>query len=327
MEKGTRQTAFAALGAVVGSGFASGKEIASFFSRYGRWSWLGIAAAAAVVLMITLRVLKNPGTGGMPERWEGKWQGVLWRCMFGLLMLTTGGAMLAGGGEIAALMLPVQNAYVLGVAVTGTLTLMLAWQGEKSSAVISRILVILLMAMAGAGFFLPVRQGAALYVDAPCRSVLQGACYAGFNMALAVPGLAAAAEKMSRKMCVHCAMLTAGLLGVLLLGANALLLRHPTLQGEAMPFVILISGYGKTGYVLGGACMYLAVQTTACASLRGVWSFLQERSRWRFVPAAGMLLCAFFGFSGLVERVYPVLGMVCLVLMAGAFCTKNEKNA
>lgn len=319
MERRARQTALAALGAVVGAGFASGKEIASFFSRYGRWSWLGIIAATAAVLVITLQVLKNPGTGGMPERWKGKWQSVLWHGMFGLLMLTTGGAMLAGGGEIAALMLPVQNAYVLGVAVTGVLTFMLAGRGERSSAAISRILVILLIVMAGAGFFLPVRQGAAMYADAPCQSVLQGACYAGFNMALAVPGLAIAAGNMTQKMRIHCAMLTAGLLGILLLGGNALLLWHPTLQGEAMPFIRLMSGYGKTGYALGAGCMYLAVLTTACASLRGLWSFLRERSRWRLTLAAGMLLCAFLGFSGLVERVYPALGMGCLILMAVAF--------
>ncbi|MGN0763091.1 MAG: hypothetical protein ACI4MK_06870, partial [Aristaeellaceae bacterium] len=99
MDQQAKAVAMAAVGAVVGAGFASGREIDSFFSRYGAWSWLGVAAAAAVAGGIALGVMRRPGQGGMPEGWRGRWPGRLWQGMFGALLLFTGGAMLAGAGE------------------------------------------------------------------------------------------------------------------------------------------------------------------------------------------------------------------------------------
>ena len=84
-----------------------------------------------------------------------------------------------------------------------------------------------------------------------------------------------------------------------------------------MPFIHLMAAYGRAGYALGGAAMYLAVLTTACASLRGLWTLGAGR-RWRMISAAGMLLCSAVGFTGVVEKAYPMLGAGCLGLLCAA---------
>ena len=111
MEKRSGRVAAEICGAVVGAGFASGKEIASFFSRFGRWSWVGILLAVAVVGAVCLGVLRHPGVAGMPPAWHRRAPGRLWTALFTGLMAATGGAMLAGAGEVAALLLPVRGAY------------------------------------------------------------------------------------------------------------------------------------------------------------------------------------------------------------------------
>ncbi|MGN0746337.1 MAG: hypothetical protein ACI4ML_06670 [Aristaeellaceae bacterium] len=318
MERRAVVSAMAALGAVVGAGFASGREIDSFFSRCGSWSWLGVAAAAAVTGVIALGVMRRPGRGGMPDAWQGRWPGRLWQGMFGALLMCTGGAMLAGAGEIAALMLPVQGAYIMGLAGTAALTVLLARQGAEGAGAAGKALTALLLLMAGAGFLLPPRKAAVIAPAAsPWESLLRGASYAGFNMALAVPGLASAAPDMSRRARRQCALLLAALLGLLLIGGNGLLMRHSALRGETMPFIHLLTAYGRAGYVLGGSAMYLAVLTTACASLRGLWTLGGGR-RWRGIAALGMLACAGAGFTGTVGKAYPVLGAGCLVLLCAA---------
>ena len=318
MERQAIISALAAVGAVVGAGFASGREIDSFFSRYGAWSWLGVAAAAVVAGAIALGVLRRPGQGGMPEGWHGRWPGRLWQGMFGALLLFTGGAMLAGAGEIAALMLPLPGAYLLGLTGTAAVTVLLARQGTAGAGRAGKVLTALLLVMAGAGFLLPARKAAVVAAAAsPGQSLLRGASYAGFNMALAVPGLAAAAPAMSRRGRRQCALLLAAVLGALLAGGNGLLLRHSALRGETMPFIHLMAAYGRAGYALGGAAMYLAVLTTACASLRGLWTLGAGR-RWRMISAAGMLLCSAVGFTGVVEKAYPMLGAGCLGLLCAA---------
>lgn len=50
-----RKTCFAALelcGAMIGAGFATGREVAAFFSRFGLWSWLGIAAGTGTIALL-----------------------------------------------------------------------------------------------------------------------------------------------------------------------------------------------------------------------------------------------------------------------------------
>ena len=311
-------SAMAAVGAVVGAGFASGREIDSFFSRYGPWSWLGVAAAVVVTGVIALGVMRRPGRGGMPDGWRGRWSGRLWQGMFGALMLFTGGAMLAGAGEIAALMLPLPGAYLLGLVGTAALTVMLARQGTAGAGRAGNVLTALLLVLAGTGFLLPARKAAVITaVASPWHSLLRGASYAGFNMALAVPGLASAAPSMTRRSRRQCALLLAGVLGLLLAGGNGLLMRHSALRGETMPFIRLMASCGRAGYALGGATMYLAVLTTACASLRGLW-MLGAGRRWRALAATGMLFCAAVGFAGVVGRIYPMLGVGCLLLLGAA---------
>ena len=318
MDNQAKAAAMAAVGAVVGAGFASGREIDSFFRRCGPWSWLGVASAAVVTGAIALGVLRRPGQGGMPEGWHGRWPGRLWQGMFGALLLFTGGAMLAGAGEIAALMLPLPGAYLLGLLGTAVLTVLLARQGTAGAGRAGKALTALLLVMAGAGFLLPARSGAVVAPAAsPGQSLLRGASYAGFNMALAVPELASAAPDMTRRARRQCALLLAAVLGALLAGGNGLLLRHSALRGETMPFIHLMAAYGRAGYALGGVAMYLAVLTTACAALRGLWT-LGEGRKWRMLSALGMLACAGVGFAGVVGKAYPLLGAGCLMLLGGA---------
>ncbi|MBQ8654884.1 MAG: hypothetical protein IJ507_08070 [Clostridia bacterium] len=316
MKEEARKTALTAVGAVVGAGFASGMEIDSFFARYGIWSFAGIGAAASAVWLLGMGALRSAGPDGMPRAWQGGAMGRLWRACFALLMLTTGGAMLAGAGEIAALLLPVRHASAIGTALTAILAWILTGRGQTGMAGISRALVILLLGLSAAGFLLPAQKGAVISFAKPWEAVIRGAAWSGFNMALAVPVLAGSAGRLSLRERRKCAAVLTAVLTTLLLGGDLLLLRHSGLCGEAMPMLRLMAGFGLAGYTLAGVCMYLAVLTTCCASLQGIRTLLPGRET---LCLCGMLLCAMLGFSAVVEKVYPVLGAACLGLMTAAF--------
>lgn len=328
MTKQTRQTALTVVVAVIGAGFASGWEIVSFFSQYGRWSWLGIAAASLVIGQLTLHTLRYPGYGGMPEKWQGRWQSCIWHGLFGLLMLSTGGAMLSAGGEVIRMLIPGAVSGMIGVGVTSLVSLALAGTGQSGSARVSWLLVGLLTWMAAVGLVLPVQQteNAAL-LHAPWQSIWKGTCYAGFNMALAIPGLAEQAKEMTGREQRACAVMAAAILTGLLAAENGLMLRHSALQKETMPMLKMISESGNIGRIAGIAGMYLAVLTTACAVLRGLWALGAEKTVWRLTGWLMMNLCAMLGFAQVVECVYPLLGMGCLGMILWGFFAKMEKNA
>lgn len=287
--------AWTLVGAVIGAGFASGREIASFFARWGAWGWLGAAAATAVIGCVAA----GAGSGRQP--------GKLRRALFAALLTVSAGAMLSAAGEIAALSLPFRGAYPVGIL--ATLALAAACGRKNGMAAISRLMTGAVVALMALGCLLPPLSG--VRVDPPggwsgaAAALLSGVCYGGFNAALAVPLLEKPEGRGSRS-----ALWTGcGVILLLLALGLAVFRRHPALLGETLPFVRLSAQMGRTGCCLGAAALYLAVLTTLMVCLAGLRTML--RGGWLLALGASLA-----GFGGLVDRAYPLLGGACLVCLA-----------
>ena len=312
-------TAWAVVGAVIGAGFASGREVAAFFSRYGALSWLAVAAAVLTIGWISLGAMRSPG---VPAAWRNRWPGRVWQGMFLALLSATGGAMLAGAGEIAALTLPLHGAYWMGMLVTLCLAWWLSERRLTGLIRLSRALTVCLLAVMVLGLTLPRLRG--VWVEeapgwhALPRSLLHGLCYGGFNVALASPVL----DEMSRlpRAQQRRSVLQAGLILGLLLGlGNEVLLRHPALLGAALPYVELLGLWGRWGMTLGALGLYLAVLTTLVTCLRGLEAL--SKRRWSVCLPIGVAL---LGFTGAVDGLYPLLGGGCFLLLAAKALHHDE---
>lgn len=308
--------ALAILGAVIGAGFASGRELMSFFARFGDWSWLGIVCAAGTVMWVVNGVLRRTASDGMPDGWRGRAWATVWRGMFLALSVVLAGAMLAGSGEIAALMLPWRWARWLGMGVTLLLAAVLARGRMGALGMISGGLVACLAAVMVMALKLP--RGSAASLDGAgdgLAAIWRGVCYGGFNAALAVPVMGG--RGWARRKRIGCAALAAGMLAALLALGNALMLRHPELAGEALPMVALLRSWGMAGYRLCGATMYLAVLTSLLAAVRGLTVISGGGWRWVLCLLAALGV-ALGGFRAAVDAVYPALGAGCLMLLMAA---------
>lgn len=316
-------SAWAIVGAVIGAGFASGREVAAFFSRYGALSWLGVATAVAVIAWIGLSAMRSPG---VPVAWQGRWPGAVWRGMFMALLVATGGAMLAGAGEIAALTLPLHGAYGMGLLSTLCLAWWLSEQRLTGLMVISRALTACLIAVMAMGLMMPPRRGvwveeASAWSQLP-MSLLHGLCYGGFNVALASPVLDETAGMLSPREKGVCVLRASLILGAVLALGNAVILRHPALLGAPLPFIALLGAWGRWGQALGAMALYLAVLTTLVACLRGLKALLCWQ--WSLcLPVAVALL----GFTGAVDGLYPLLGGGCFLLLMAKALHGQEKSS
>lgn len=322
MKKRTARAAAEIIGAVVGAGFASGREIEGFFTRFGPWGWLGVAAASGAVGFVSLNVMCRGGAAGMPEQWRNTFMEKLWHGAFTLLMAATGGAMLAASGEIAALMIPFHQAYAGGFILTLVLAWLLAGRERQMLPAVSRLLIVCLAAMLLAGVLLPANPAALVREEPDWRfgawGILYGLSYGGFNVALAAPLLALVGDGLPEKEKRRCAVLVGIVLMVLLGLGNAVLLRHTALRGESLPFICLLGVLGRTGYVLGGAALYLAVLTTLTAALRGMQALLPADDLWQLGGMAAIVLVALGGFESIVSMVYPFMGGGCFLLLMAA---------
>lgn len=296
------------LGAVVGAGLASGREVASFFGRYGAWGFAGVALAAGTLFLL--------GGTALPAAWRGRWPERLWRTLLTLLLIATGGAMLAGAGEVAALTLPLHGAYWLGMAGTLALSWMLARRTATGLMWVSRAMLAVLAILIGLGLTLPPMQAVALTEASVPAALLRGVTYGGFNAALMHPVMAGAAV-LPQKERRRGLLLACGMAAALLTAGSAVFLRHPALMGEALPFIRLMARLGQAGHWLGAAALYLAILSTLTVCIRstgGGW-----------LPLAGIVLTAMLGFSGVVDAAYPLLGGACAAMLA-AMRMRSEKS-
>ncbi len=122
--------------AMVGAGFASGREIMRFFSRYGAFSWALVIFAALVTAWMLRRML---ALGGVQSR--------VGRGLLCLFSLAVGGGMTAAAGELWALTVPVQHARTLGSVITLALCLWLAGGSLRGMAWLGRVLIPFLLAV------------------------------------------------------------------------------------------------------------------------------------------------------------------------------------
>lgn len=289
------------VGAVVGAGLASGREIAAFFSRYGAWSVAGIILAVCVIYVLADACL--------PCAWHGKWPEMLWNTLLSLLLIATGGAMLSGAGEVAALMLPLHGAYWLGMLGTLLLAWFLANRTVTGLAWVSRVLLCVLTALIVLGLTLPPMKAASMIAYSPWEALLRGLTYGGFNASLQAPIMAMAVDRPSKDR-KRAAWMAGLLILLLLLLGNAVLLRHPALLMEPMPFLKMLQAFGKPGYYLGGVSLYLAILSTLTACMRGL--------KGGMLSGAGILLVSLLGFTGVVEIAYPLLGGGCFLMLLAA---------
>ena len=302
---------FCVVGAIVGAGFASGREIMQFFSRWGTFSWPLAALAGALMGFLIYRLLRKEGEKGA---------GIGFRCLAALVYLAVGGGMTAAAGELWALTVPLHCARAAGSLITLALCACLAAASLKGMAWLGKALLPC-MALA---FLLCLRVpgqeergGSVSLPDGAIASAL-AASYCGMNALLSAPVLAEMGKKMSAYEKKRAALLSGLTTGGLLLLANAALLPHAQrLKDQALPTVALLRDYGKLGYYLSAAVLYLAVMTTLTAVLRGLNGLLSPFAP-HFSPWVSALLTeavSLAGFQDIVEKAYPALGFFSLFFL------------
>ena len=304
---------FCALSAFVGAGFASGREMMQFFTRFGGLAVPLILLSGAAMTVLMGKCTRAPG---------GMLSGLtpVFRVPVLLLLLCTGGGMAAAAGEIFALTLPIHHARTLGTAFSLLLCLFFSLRPVKSLSLLSCLLLpFLLFAL-----FLCLRvPGAKASFPLPgALSALKGGlgalAYAGMNALLASGVLCDAGEScgvLSRR---RGAAWAGGALTALMLMYHCALFPHrAALEEAALPLVMLLKNYGVEGYYLSAAVLYFSIITTLIAVLRSLKPLLSPLFPRHDRIFAGLLIGLFSlaGFENIVAFCYPALGLCCFFLL------------
>lgn len=317
MDKG-HSAVLACAGAVIGAGFASGRETVTFFVQYGWHGWWLIVLAVILMTAICALCMHEAGRCGCD------WTQLLPKTPLAsacplVLMMLTAGAMLSAAGHMIALVWHHPHAYILGVAGT----LWAAWRmGSKQLKILhaaSSALTLGLLCALMAAFQTPLQQIVALERQFSFTSLAVAAVraigYAAMNMMLAIGVVCRSAYKTQN------VAVTAGLfgwvIGMLLFISQWVYSRNPQAAGTAFPLITLLRAYGRNGYLAGVILLYLSIATSLasvfCALQTALETRIQRRDiRWLIIGGIPLAVSG-IGFEGIVDRLYAPAGLLCLI--------------
>lgn len=332
--------ALALVGAFVGAGFASGRELIDFFLRFGRAGLLGMALAALLIgglsahllwvcrQSATLSVLCSTSFPRTQAAVSG---------LFALFLWVTAAAM--SGGMRALLDALWGQAYpprwllaactllmvvCCAALARGKLTVLTALGGLLVPVLCA---VTVCLRLSGAT---PLDAGAAL--SSPPAPDLEwlglSVRYSAFNIALSIgifPALGSALP--TRASALRAGAWTALLLtGLFALSASALLPHVGTLQYRALPLLALAEAHSPALRLITCALLAVAMTSSLLAALRGVSDYLSAqgfaRTSWLLSALLAFAL-SLLGFATIVRTLYPLLGTVAMALIV-ALCARQR---
>lgn len=315
------------VGTVVGAGFASGREIYSFFSVQGLQGCLGVICSIFLFGVFGERVFQF-GLSVKPNSYKEFFNICLGPGFSGaadyiisVFFIVLIGVMFAGCGAIFE---ELGLGYWGGIVISAIMIIIILF--KELPGLITANLVIVPLMFVGAFlvslFAIQNRCSTLLSNTSGSNWLLAAVQYSSYNLVLAIPVLLSLCRKYPSA--VHLKL--GGWLGSLTLGAMAglinwsIILHLPHLNRSQLPMVELARLGGDWLYWVYAVVLWCEMLTTLLANTYGVAQRLVTATGWSFrfwvitLAIVGIIIGQ-IGFSNLVTKFYPLFGYFCLVLL------------
>lgn len=304
------------VGTVIGAGFASGKEVVAFFGAVPNVFTALITGvlvfACSTLFLFVGRRVKKSDIGEVNGEVFGRA-----RPLADVFMLfnsvTVLGAMLAGVDSLAAEFIDIRP---VASIVIGLLCAVVAVRGLNGVIKANAVLVPVMIA------FLCVCS--LLAIDFPLKSQSSGIdfynvlLYVSMNMILG-GGVLTTVHKLSpREIILSSAVAASIITGLLLCIMGAL---QSTSAAKAdMPMLLIALKSGRATYFIGLPVIAASIFTTMLAAFKSIYDYVLGFFKYKLIAAGVVLIAGLtvgaFGFSAVVETLYPVTGILGMLYLA-----------
>ena len=321
MKKSAYADAAACAGAVIGAGFASGREITVFFARYGShaiWLCMMSAVLMAALMLLCMNVAGQKADDATKPSFLG--QNSFCGIVSFLLLEITAGAMISAAGHLVSLLWGNRLAYPSGALGTLTAAWVIGRRDLKILSWVSAILTLMLLTALMVCLAQPVEPSLVLTEPADIPTLVKAAFwaagYAGMNVTLAA---GVACQCGNQKGNGQTAFVFGLLMMVLLMVSSSVYTARPEWFDAEFPLVAMLMQKGRSGYLFSILILYLSVLTTLVSVVYSMRSAAEATNssgllRLLLVFVIPVLLSR-FGFSGIVERFYAPAGLLCLAII------------
>jgi len=338
---GAFQIAAVYVGTVVGAGFATGREIAEFFTKYGFLGFVGIVIAGYIFIFTgsKMMILSSRAQARTYEEFNrylfGKKLAPIVNIFFLVMLLGVTAVMISGAGAVFEEQLGLSR--LIGVSVTilgASFILMLGLKGLflVNSFVVpimvffSVMLCVLTIADGGvqsAMFFLPGK----LTMDA----VLSPFAYAAFNLALAQAILIPVAYEIKDEKVIREGSILGGVfLTLILLAGHISLLALPNVLSYEIPTAELMKKAAAGLYWVFILVIYSEIFTSVIGNIFGLQKQINAYIKLPNLLVT-LLICTLsviigqFEYGTLLSYLYPIFGYISLLFLFLIWLAKLNK--
>lgn len=319
------------IGTIIGAGFCSGKEIVTYFAKYG-FSSLFFVPMLLVLYYFIFKLFLSFGLqencnsiNEINKKVFGKATNILNFLLFFIYLIFTS-AMFAGIFHIGQNFNNYFGYFLLLFSFILSYILLLKPFSilKKINSILIPILIVLMLVLCVFGIFNGSSVNFNIQLNNSFLMFFNPIIYACQGLAIAYYILVKAGENLTKKQVKNSSFFVALTLcfvqSLIIVVVNI----NPTLLNSAMPMLSLAFAMGFPFDALYFVLLYIAILTTLLSTSRSLFSLVALKIKNSKVCAFVVLLLAlilsFFGFDKIVNYFYPIIGMIgCYVVCKFVF--------
>lgn len=326
------QIAAVYVGTVVGAGFATGKEIVEFFSRFGFFGLIGILLAGYLFIYLGSKLMRMAASINarsyqeLNEHLFGKTFGNVINFLLLFMLLGVSGVMLSGAGAVFEEQLGLDK--TTGVLFTIGLSIIVMIIGIKGLFMVNIIVVPMMILFSLILFYysvqLPYFMDQLLYIpyaEDGWKSVVAPFTYTAFNLALSQAVLVPVASEIKDDAAVKWGGIIGGVaLTIILLSSHMTLIMLPGLESYQIPMATIMKGFSTGIYGIFVLVIYGEIFTSIIGNIFGL-----ERQLNKYLKIPSLMIVSFIfiftyfisliGYGTLLSYLYPLFGYISLAFV------------
>ncbi|WP_113929001.1 GerAB/ArcD/ProY family transporter [Bacillus sp. P14.5] len=329
---GIFQLAAVYVGTIIGAGFATGREIVEFFTRFGFIGLVGILISGYLFIFLGAKIMvkahqiKAKSYEEFNEYLFGKWFSKFMNILMMLMLLGVTAVMLSGAGAVFEEQLEMnkQTGVLLSIFL-GFIVMMIGMKGLFAvNTLVVPIMIIFNISIMLANIFEPDFIESLLkipHADDGWKAVISPFSYAAFNLAMAQAVLVpVAAQVKDIKTVKYGGILGGILLTIILISSHFTLIMIPDVTSYEIPMAIVMKSMAGSLY---GIYIFIIFGEIFTSIIGGVFGLEQQMANYwdgrrifiTLIIFVIIYLLSFFEYSQLLSYLYPLFGYLSLLFI------------
>lgn len=326
------QIAAVYVGTVVGAGFATGREIVEFFTRFGFIGLVGILMSGYIFIYLGSKMMRISARIGARSYQEfnvylfGKYIGSIINVLMLVMLLGVCAVMLSGAGAVFSEQLGLSKA--LGLIVTISLSILVMIVGIKGLFAVNTFVVPVMIGFSFLLMFLSSKLPNFMeqilyipYVEDGWKAVIAPFSYTALNLGLAQAVLVPVATEIKDDRTVKWGGILGGAaLTLILLSSHFTLIMLPNVESYDIPMAVIMKGLASGLYWIFILVIYGEIFTSVIGNIFGLERQIKMYTSLPSLLIVGVifvitLLISLIEYGTLLSYLYPIFGYICMIFI------------